>query len=353
VGPGNAPAYIERSADLKKAVRDIMTGKTFDNGVLCSSENAVVVDAAVAEEVKREFVSQGGHFLSSQEADAVAKVLVTEQRLPNPKLVGKPATLIAEKAGFAVPAQTRVLLAPLNGVGREYPLSIEKLCPVLAFYVVKDWREACERCKQILRYGGTGHTMSIHSRNDDTILEFGLRKPAFRICVNTPTTHGSIGLTTGLDPAMTLGCGGYGGNITSDNISPRHLLNIKRLAYEMKPAESAGDRPRAGREVAPSASSDPRGKSASPRGIAAATLTARIDEFLTGRGLGESPYSAASPPRQGEREAPVEFVCEDDVRTALAQGRKIVVSDRTIVTPSARDLGESRQVFVSASQFVS
>jgi acetaldehyde dehydrogenase (acetylating) len=277
----------------------------------------------------------------------VAKVLVTEQRLPNPKLVGKPATHIAEKAGFAVPAQTRVLLAPLSGVGREYPLSIEKLCPVLAFYVVKDWREACERCKQILRYGGTGHTMSIHSRNDDIILEFGLRKPAFRICVNTPTTHGSIGLTTGLDPAMTLGCGGYGGNITSDNISPRHLLNIKRLAYEVKPAESASDRPR------PAPADASREKAAQSRGIAAASLTARIDEFLSGRGLGESPYPGTSVPVQEERQAPVEFVCEDDVRTALAQGRKIVVSDRTIVTPSARDLGESRRVFVSSSQSVS
>ena len=127
-------------------------------------------------------------------------------------------------------------MAPLDGVGRDYPLSIEKLCPVLSFYVVKDWREGCERCKQILRYGGMGHTMSIHSQNDQVILEFGLKKPAFRIVVNTPTTHGSIGLTTGLDPAMTLGCGGYGGNITSDNISPRHLLNIKRLAYEITPA---------------------------------------------------------------------------------------------------------------------
>jgi acetaldehyde dehydrogenase (acetylating) len=352
VGPGNAPAYIERSADLKKAVRDIITGKTFDNGVLCSSENAVVVDESVAEEVKREFVNQGGHFLSSQEADAVARVLVTEQRLPNPKLVGKSATHIAETAGFAVPAQTRVLLAPLNGVGREYPLSIEKLCPVLAFYVVKDWREACERCKQILRYGGTGHTMSIHSCNDDIILEFGLRKPAFRICVNTPTTHGSIGLTTGLDPAMTLGCGGYGGNITSDNISPRHLLNIKRLAYEVKPAELAPGRPRAGREAPPTDSAKlvATGAPASG-GIAAAALTARIDEFLAGRGFGESPYSAALP--SDERPDPVEFVCEDDVRMALAHGRKIIVSDRTIVTPSARDLGESRQVFVSSSQSVS
>ena len=141
-----------------------------------------------------------------------------------------------------MPDGTRALIAPLSGVGRDYPLSIEKLCPVLSFYVVKDWREGCERCIQILRYGGMGHTMSIHSKNDEVILQFGLKKPAFRICVNTPTTHGSIGLTTGLDPAMTLGCGGWGGNITSDNISPRHLLNIKRLAYELRPGRCGPSR---------------------------------------------------------------------------------------------------------------
>src|SRR5204863_10026578 len=128
------------------------------------------------------------------------------------------------------------LIAELKGVGRDYPLSIEKLSPVLSFYVVADWKEGCARCIEILRYGGMGHTMSIHSRDERIILEFGLKKPAGRIVVNTPTTHGSIGLTTGLDPAMTLGCGGWGGNITSDNISPIHLLNIKRLAYETTPA---------------------------------------------------------------------------------------------------------------------
>ena len=236
VGPGNAPAYIERTANVKKAVRDIITGKTFDNGVLCSSENSVVCDQPIADEVRREFESQGGYFMNATEMTAVARVLVTPQRLPNPALVGKTALVIAEKCGITVPPDTRVLIAPLDGVGRDYPLSIEKLCPVLSFYVVRDWREGCERCKEILRYGGMGHTMSIHSQNDQVILEFGLKKPAFRICVNTPTTLGSIGLTTGLDPAMTLGCGGYGGNITSDNISPRHLLNIKRLAYEITPA---------------------------------------------------------------------------------------------------------------------
>ena len=244
VGPGNAPAFIERTADVKKAVHDVVTGKTFDNGVLCSSENSVVVDEPVADAVRREFEANGGYFLSKAEMDAVARVLVTPQRLPNPQLVGKSAMVIAETCGITVPAGTRVLIAPLEGVGRDFPLSIEKLCPVLSYYVVKDWHEGCERCKEILRgiCRGMGHTMSIHSRNEQVILEFGLKKPAFRIVVNTPTTHGSIGLTTGLDPAMTLGCGGYGGNITSDNISPRHLLNIKRLAYEVRPAVRSGVR---------------------------------------------------------------------------------------------------------------
>src|SRR5215468_944620 len=284
VGPGNAPAYIERSADVRKAVRDIITGKTFDNGVLCSSENSVVTDEAVAEQVKREFVAQGGYFMNAAEMEAVARVLVSPQRLPNPALVGKSAVFIAEKCGISVPAGTRVLIAPLQGVGRDFPLSIEKLCPVLSYYVVRDWREGCERCKQILRYGGMSHTMSIHSKNEQVILEFGLKKPAFRIIVNSPTTLGSIGLTTGLDPAMTLGCGGYGGNITSDNISPKHLLNIKRLAYEVSAASSA------------------------------ATLATKVSAFLGQRGFTPSPArsSAVSVPPVAQQ-SPLEFVCEEDV----------------------------------------
>src|SRR5712671_2095509 len=287
VGPGNAPAYIERTANVKKAVRDVITGKTFDNGVLCSSENSVVVDSPIAEDVKREFQAVGGYFMNTAEMAALARVLVTPQRLPNPALVGKSATVIAEKCGISVPADTRVLLAPLEGVGRDYPLSIEKLCPVLSFYVVRDWREGCERCKQILRYGGMGHTMSIHSENDQVILEFGLHKPAFRIVVNSPTTHGSVGLSTGLDPAMTLGCGGYGGNITSDNISPRHLLNIKRVAYELTPTVSRWDRA-AG--VSPARATGPAlpaiaARPAAPSGIAAEVLSRRIDDFLATRGF--------------------------------------------------------------------
>jgi acetaldehyde dehydrogenase (acetylating) len=370
VGPGNAPAYIERTADVTKAVRDIVTGKTFDNGVLCSSENSVVVDAPLVEEVKRQFVAEGGHFMSTAEIDAVGRALVSPQRLPNPALVGRPATYIAKQAGITVPPQTRVLLAELAGVGRDYPLSIEKLCPVLSFYVVSDWREGCERCKQILRYGGMGHTMSIHSRNDDVILQFGLKKPAYRIVVNTPTTHGSIGLTTGLDPAMTLGCGGYGGNITSDNISPRHLLNIKRLAYETTPAlvrrQPVTVSPAAAVAL-PKAAAEPP-----PRGIAAESLARRIDQFLVARGYtppaGASAVSAPAPAANAADaarqpvNAPVpaapapappvekaaEFVCEDDVRQAMRQGRKIVIGDRSIVTPAARDLGNQHKLFVEA-----
>ena len=350
VGPGNAPAFIERTADVRKAVRDIVTGKTFDNGVLCSSENSVVVDQPIADAARREFEAQGGYFMSKGEMDAVARVLVTPQRLPNPALVGKSAAIIAEKCGISVPAGTRVLIAPLEGVGRDYPLSIEKLCPVLSYYVVKDWQEGCERCKQILRYGGMGHTMSIHSQNEQVILEFGLKKPAFRIVVNSPTTHGSIGLTTGLDPAMTLGCGGYGGNITSDNISPRHLLNIKRLAYEVTPAVSRWE------------NASPPAATASPAGISADALNRRIDAFLGARGYRPDEGLRTSNPSQPQSSAPLrsassapsasstplDFVCEDDVRVALASGRTLVISERAIVTPSARDLGEQHRVFTIA-----
>jgi acetaldehyde dehydrogenase (acetylating) len=211
-----------------------------------------------------------------------------------------------------------------------------------------------------------GHTMSIHSRNDDIILQFGLKKPAYRIVVNTPTTHGSIGLTTGLDPAMTLGCGGYGGNITSDNISPRHLLNIKRLAYETTPAVVRRDPPTsAGAVPAPLPKAPAQ---AVAGGLAAEPLARRIDQFLASRGYTPShpaaqplppPTEIAAPPpgsaphsqtsTAAPREKAAEFVCEDDVKQAIRQGRKITIGEKTIVTPAARDLGEQHRLFVQAS----
>jgi acetaldehyde dehydrogenase (acetylating) len=260
-----------------------------------------------------------------------------------------------------------VLIAELAGVGRDYPLSIEKLCPVLSFYVVKDWQEGCERCKQILRYGGMGHTMAIHSRNDDVILQFGLKKPAFRIVVNTPATLGSIGLTTSLDPSMTLGCGGWGGNITSDNISPKHLLNIKRLAYETSPAPRRSEaEARTGAPARVSSAPLPRAPDVPrPTGITAESLARRIDQFLASRGYAApapaAPKGLTAPVAQPARERttgdakpaalsggekPADFVCEEDVRQAVRQGRKIVIGERTIVTPAARDLGEQHRVLV-------
>ena len=355
VGPGNAPAYIEGSADVPTAVRDIITGKTFDNGVLCSAENSVVVDRGVADEVRREFERQGAVFLSDTESAALARVLVTPQGLPNPLLVGKSATEVALAAGLTVPTGTRVLISPLTGVGRDYPLSTEKLCPVLSFYEVDDWRGGCERCMEILRYGGMGHTMAIHSRDEAVVLEFGLKKPAFRIVVNSPATLGSIGMTTGLDPAMTLGCGGFGGNITSDNISPMHQLNIKRLAYGIRPAtlqrRDARPQPHSAEAVAAPAI-EPR------------TLARRIDAFLLQRGVSSGPHAEeprpAQPPARpvtqsarevvaGEPEVvAVEFVCEEDVRDAVSRSRSIVVDEKTIVTPAARDLADRHRVFVYA-----
>jgi acetaldehyde dehydrogenase (acetylating) len=357
VGPGNAPCYIEQSADVAKAASDIVIGKAFDNGVLCSSPNSVVVDQAVDGEARRQFQAQGGHFLTAAETDALTKALITAQRLPNPALVGKSAVAIAEKVGIAVPAGTRALIAELRGVGRDFPLSIEKLCPVLSYYVVQDWREACERCKEILRYGGMGHTMSIHSRNEQVILEFGLKKPAYRICVNTPSTLGAIGLTTGLDPSMTLGCGGFGGNITSDNITPRHLLNIKRLAYETRPVPGAqGARLPQGAPGAQGAQGArlPQAPTKPPaEPITADTLTQRIDTFLASRGLASATLSAPAPRAPGAPSAPgapalapVPFVCEDDVRSAVKNGHKIVVGDKTIITPAARDAGEAAKIFL-------
>ena len=359
VGPGNAPCYVEQSADLAKAAYDIVLGKTFDNGVLCSSPNSVVVDEAISEEARRRFQAEGAYFMNDGEIDLLAKALVSPQRLPNPALVGRSAAYIAEKVGMTVPSGTRALIAPLKGVGRDYPLSIEKLCPVLSWYVVKDWREGCERCIQILRYGGMGHTMSIHSQNEDVILQFGLKKPAFRICVNTPTTHGSIGLTTGLDPAMTLGCGGPGGNITSDNISPASPAQSEaagvRASARGRLVAACRSRQVCRRERAPAKASTPLPKVAAvaaPKTISAQALATKIDSFLASRGYkppdGEPITTVQDGGAAPRADNPAEFICEDDVRAALRSGRKLLVGERTIITPAARDLGESQKVFQQA-----
>ncbi|MDT5295988.1 MAG: hypothetical protein QOJ76_2868 [Acidobacteriota bacterium] len=457
VGPGNVPVFVERTADVPLAVQNILTGKTFDNGTICASEQAVVADAPVARQVREEFAAQGAHFLSAAEADQLAKVVATPQRALNPQVVGRSVEVIARMAGLTVPPGTRCLVAEVGGVGREHPLSMEKLSPILAFYVEDGLERGAARCFEILSYGGMGHTAGIHTRSREAAKTFGIEMPASRIIVNSPTTHGAIGFSTALPPSMTLGCGSWGGNVTSDNVSPWHLMDIKRVAFETRAVPSK--RPARSAQQASSSSSPLQPAPALPRqhaqvaggvepgeafaggggaqrgGAASREDIAKIvDRFLKQRGPdapapqpsgqplpvahphayveqdvdiepqrvahsgGAAPHPEAAPTAQGNggsssnsssgnsssggnggssaqppssstpRAAPrggdagqsspaqtqpasangkrtVDFVCEDDVRRAIQKGEKIYINARTIITPAARDMGESAEVF--------
>jgi len=240
VGPGNVPAYIERTADVRKAVADVIAGKTFDYGTICSSEQSMVTEDSICEQVLEECRRQGAYFVTPEEAQKLAAVVIDPvRRVPNNRIVGRPATTIAEIVGIQVPRETRVLIARLepDQVGHDFPLSAEKLSPILAFYSVPSFAAAVELCRRLLHFGGLGHTIAIHSQDAGAVRRFGECVPAFRVCVNTPAVHGSVGYSTNLFPAMTLGCGAKGGNITSDNIGPMHLLNVKRIAWGSRPVE--------------------------------------------------------------------------------------------------------------------
>lgn len=229
VGPGNAPAFIERSANIHMAVKAIIASQTFDNGTVCAAEQAVVIDEPIKDRVIREFLQQGAHLCSDEEKTLLERIVMKGGGI-NPDVVGRYPHELGKMAGFSVPEDTTVLLAWENGVGPDHPLSIEKLSPILAVYTAKGWEKCCELCIDLLNYGGMGHTMAIHSRDEEIIMKFALEKPVHRILVNAPTSQGAVGHATGLVPSMTLGCGAYGGNITSDNISARNLILIKRMA---------------------------------------------------------------------------------------------------------------------------
>lgn len=235
VGSGNVPAFIERTANITKAVADIISGKQFDYGVLCSTESALVCDAPVKNLVVEECKRRGAYFVAGEEKEKLSRLMFDQRGAINPNMVGKSPVFIAQKAGITVPSSTTVLVAELPGVGREYPLSREKLSPVLSFYTEDGWRDACHRCIELLEFGGIGHTLVIHSKDNDIIMKFALEKPAFRILVNTQAALGAVGYTNGLDPSMTLGPGTWGGSIISENVTARHLLNYKRLAFETHP----------------------------------------------------------------------------------------------------------------------
>jgi acetaldehyde dehydrogenase (acetylating) len=437
VGPGNVPAFIERTADVRKAVADIIAGKTFDYGTICSSEQAIVAEEPVRELALEECRRQGAYFLSPQEMEKVGRLLILPGTYtPNTKIVGRPATMIAEMAGIKAPPATRVLIARLESeqVGREFPLSAEKLSPILAFYAAPNLAAGIALCRRLLEFGGLGHTCSIHSQNRAAILEFGAAMPAFRVVVNSAAVHGSIGYSTNLFPAMTLGCGAPGGNITSDNIGPQHLMNVKRIAWESRgiehrtiPAEqrTAGAAPLTAPEAVQSASVEQallpvhhaaaahsdasapprteaqprvhvlpdraaiaqvvehvmaaygiaRGSGASKAGPPAKQLpspsavAAEIADRVFGspgrpqpepaansstvspiKPKAEAPIPPAIPPKSESPSKPAveisPFVSENDVRRAMTRSEKIFIGPKTILTPSARDLGMEHEVFV-------
>lgn len=326
VGPGNVPVFVERTADVMKAVQDILTGKCFDNGTICASEQAVVADAPIAQAVRAEFTAQGGHFLSAAEADQLARVVATPQRTLNPGIVGRSVETIAQMAGLSVPAGTRCLIAEVGGVGREHPLSMEKLSPILAFYVEDGLERGAARCFEVLSYGGMGHTAGIHTRSRDVARVYGTEMPASRVVVNTPTTHGAIGFSTALPPSMTLGCGSWGGNVTSDNISPWHLMDIKRVAFETRPVGArradAGTRGRGDTATMPARL--PLAASPSTGGVSRDEIARIVDRFLSGRQAGDG--SGGTQPSTGvtlhatDSPAPVQAVIDVEPQRAAASG---------------------------------
>jgi acetaldehyde dehydrogenase (acetylating) len=237
VGPGNGPSFIEKSADIELAVKRIFDSKTFDNGTICASEQSIVTESVIKAKVMEEIQRQGGYFLPPGDSEKVEKILMGPSGTMNAKLVGRTADYIARVAGITIPKGTRVLLGEETRVGPKFPYSKEKLMPVLGFYVEENWERACERCIEILVAEGAGHTMSIHSRDEKIIREFGLKKPVSRLIVNSPAALAGVGATTGLNPSLTLGCGAVGGNASSDNIGPLNLINIRRVAYGLREIE--------------------------------------------------------------------------------------------------------------------
>ena len=232
VGAGNSPAYIERSADVKAAVDAIMASKTFDNGTICASEQSIICETCNRQQVVDELKRQGAYFMTREETEKVCRLLFKNGHAMNAKFVGRTPDVIAQAAGISIPMGTRVLIGEQDGVGEGFPLSYEKLTTVLAFYTVEDWKQACELSMQLLQ-NGIGHTMSLHTQNEDIVRKFAV-KPASRILVNTGGSMGGTGISTGLNVAFTLGCGTCGGSSVSENVSPLNLINVKKVAYGLK-----------------------------------------------------------------------------------------------------------------------
>lgn len=396
VGPGNVPVLLEKSADLPAAVAMVVEGKSFDYGTVCSSEQALVTCRDLKPQVLEELKKNKAWLCTEEQAQALGRLLISPRGTVVPECVGQSPAKIAQMAGFQVPPDTSILAAEIHGVGPEHPLSREKLSPVLALYFGKDFQEAMDVCAAILRLGGLGHTCVIFSRDESRIREFGMRMPAFRVLINTPAPHGSVGLTTNVFPSMTLGCGAVAGNSTGDNVGPQHLINIKRIAWAVRRAEEALEIPEVGAVSVPAAA--PAATTAVPVAASGApreAIEAAVERYLRDRGVGTAPARAsnlsnvaaevvdrflsarraasappvpggpscacdaapaspaapeAAPPRAEPEVQIVDFVCENDVREAIEHSRKIFIGPKTIVTPSARELAARGDILVVAER---
>ena len=232
VGAGNGPAYIHRSADVNHALHCIRESKTFDNGTVCASEQSIIVERDMEQKVRQEAEKLGFYFMDEAQAGKLAKLLFRPNGALNPEIVGKNAIFLAEKAGFSVPSDTKILVAREQEAGPTRPYSSEKLCPVLAFFVMDSEDAVLEKVSEVLKHEGSGHTFAIHATEDRVIRKFARVVPVSRFLVNTPAALGGIGARSGLFPALTLGCGAVGGSSSSNNISPLDLINIRRVAWD-------------------------------------------------------------------------------------------------------------------------
>lgn len=363
VGPGNVPVLIEKTADIAEAVAKVVSGKSFDYGTLCSSEQAIVAEDSLREKITTELKAQKAFLCDEKQKQALAKLLLIPPMWSvNPNCVGQPAPKIAEMAGFTVPADTTILVTELDGVGKDHPLSAEKLSPVLSLFFVKDFAAALDTSEAILRFGGLGHTCGIYSKDDAKIREFALRMPAMRVLCNTPTPQGSVGITTNLFPAMTLGCGAMAGNSTGDNVTPLNLINVKRLAYAVRKPEEAFDIPAlraSATNVDKQMVSTAVERYLAQRGVpvlkkadvAADVIADVVDQFLNAKRT-PTPAAVVEPiaPSAAAPVVIVDFVCENDVQTAIRKSQKIYIGPKTIVTPSARDLAAQHDTLVHAKR---
>ncbi len=239
VGAGNGPAYIHHSADISRALACIAKSKSFDYGTVCASEQSIIVEKSMEQAVREEAKRQGFYFMDTQQAGQLAKLLFRPDGSLNPKIVGRPATALAEMAGFSVPQGTKILVAREQEAGPTRPYSMEKLCPVLAFFVMDSEDAVLQKAIEVLKHEGSGHTFAIHAEDEKVIRKFALQIPVSRFLVNTPAALGGIGATTSLFPALTLGCGAVGGSSSSNNISPMDLINIRRVAWDNAQDRSA------------------------------------------------------------------------------------------------------------------